>query len=480
MRTLELMPLCCDPLAFWASLIAAAAFGCGSGGQSFDDGSGDLGRGKRSHVDVAPQTSTLAEQPSTLIRAPFSPSDAVGASSFDASSGFVGDLDADGAADFALFAWVGSGSESEPRRALAYVFYGRSDFPAELSVGDADFVVSGAQGQLTRLGDFNGDGFDDLGFVGEGAQGDPGRFDVLPGGARRRSGTVAARTLETSFGGSLVSGSDAVATPAAPGDLSGDGFADLLLGSSLILGRSDAYGQVSLLADGVVAATLAARSSETSLRVGDLDGDGYADLVLNAEQPALFYGRADWGATREPIAPDAVFPSSLLSLGDWDGDGYGDLAAASQGASYRVGEAHDPNDPSYQLSIAYGGPVRFGGALPLPPAGGAVAFIPSEWSALGDVNGDQRPDLILTDPHLGAGAVFLLSNAAGSRPAEIQLVDADAELRGQPVGEYGDHLGQSVSSGGDVDGDGNSDVLVVREGLNDSVGAMLILGGQGL
>ena len=48
MRTLELMPLCADPLLFWASLIAAAAFGCGSGGQSFDDGSGDLGRGKRS------------------------------------------------------------------------------------------------------------------------------------------------------------------------------------------------------------------------------------------------------------------------------------------------------------------------------------------------------------------------------------------------------------------------------------------------
>jgi hypothetical protein len=469
------MPLCSEPLLFWVSLIAAAALGCASGGQSFDDGSGDLGHGKRSHVDVAPHASTLAEQPSTLIRAPFS----AGATWFDPSSGFVGDLDGDGAADFALFAWVGSGGESDPRRALAYVFYGRSDFPAQLSVADADFVIHGVEGQLTRLGDFNGDGFDDLGFAGEGAQGGSGRFDVLLGGAQRRSGTLAARTLETSFGGSLVSELDRVATASAPGDLNGDGYADLLLGSSLIFGRAEPYGQVSLLAAGVVAATLGSRVSATSPRVGDLDGDGYDDLLLNAEQPELFYGRADWGAALQPITPDAVFAAwSLLSLGDWDGDGYGDLAAVSPGISYAVGEAHDPTELSYQLNMVYGGPQRFRNAS--VPWQGTQSFLPPEQFALGDVNGDQYPDLILGEPYLGAGAVFLVPSGAGSRPSEIRLADADAALRGQAFGERGDSLGKSVSSGGDVDGDGTSDVLVVRDGGRDSVGAMLILGGQGL
>ena len=474
MRTLELMPACSDPLLFWASLIAAAAFACGSGGQSFDDGSGDLGRGKRSHVDVLRHSSTLAEQPSTLIRAPFSD----GAGSFELSSGFVGDLDADGFAELALFAWVGSGSAADPRRSFAYVFYGRAQFPAELSVEEADFTISGAEGTLRPLGDFNGDGFDDLGFVGEGALREPGRFDVLLGGAERRSGDVAARTLETSFGGSLLSERAAVFTPAAPGDVNGDGYSDLMLGTSLILGRSEPYGQVWLRGGGVVAATLGSSGGPTARGVGDLDGDGYADLLLEGGGWALFYGRADWGAGLDPVLPDARADTSLWSLGDWDGDGYGDLAAVSPGVSYRSGEPHAPTDRSYQLSIAYGGPARFRGDVPLASA--ESNFLPPEWLALGDVNGDERPDLILGQPYLGAGAVFLVASDGGNRPGQIQLADADAALRGQAVGELGDSLGQRVSSGGDANGDGYADVLVLRDGSNDSVGAMLILGGQAL
>jgi hypothetical protein len=253
----------------------------------------------------------------------------------------------------------------------------------------------------------------------------------------------------------------------------------LILGSSLIPGRAAPYGQVSLFGSGIVAATFGARVSAIGPRAGDLDRDGYADLLLNdAELTALFYGRADWGSALEPIMPDALFPAALLSLGDWDGDGYGDLAAASPEISYRVGEAHDPLDISYQLSIAYGGPARFRADVRLVQH--TSAFIPSQRFALGDLNGDDRPDLILGEPDLGAGAVFLVSNGAGNRSGQIQLADADAALRGQAVGERGDRLGQSLSSGGDVDGDGYADMLVLRDGSFDSVGALLILGGQGL
>lgn len=474
MRTLELRPLCADPLLFCASLIAAAASGCGSGGQSFDDGSGDLGRGKRSHVDVAPHSSTLAEQPSTLIRAPFSE----GATWFDRSSGFVGDLDADGLADFALFAWVGSGSAADPQRAFAYVFYGRPEIPVELSVEEADFTISGAEGGLTPLGDFDGDGFDDLGIVGEDAQGVPGRFDVLLGGAQRRSGDVAARTLETSLGGTLGSERDTVLTPAAAGDVNGDGYADVMIGSALILGRAEPYGQASLLGGGVVAAILSSTVGTPAPRVGDLDGDGYADVLLDDNGRGLFYGRADWGAGLDPIPPDAVFYSSPMSLGDWDGDGYGDLASVISERYSGLGEAQPPADASFELSISYGGPARFRGEVPLPPPA-ANNYLASEWFALGDLNGNQRPDLILGQPELGAGEVFVVSNDGG-RPGPVQLADADAALRGQAVDGQADRLGQAVSSGGDVDGDGYSDVLVLRDGSLDSVGAMLILGGQAL
>lgn len=475
MRTLELRPLCSDPLLFWASLIAAA-LGCGSGGQSFDDGSGDLGRGKRSHADAAPQT-TLAEQPSTLIRASFLP----GGGYFDSSSGFVGDLDGDGYSEFALLAWAGTGNDWDPNQQLAYVFYGREPFPAEIEPDDADFVITGVQGQLTSIGDFNGDGFDDFGFLGEGWIGTPGRFDLLLGGAVRRSGTLSARSLETSIGPGPL---ESLSTASGPGDVNGDGYADLLLDSDLILGRAEPYGQTT----GIAVARLEA-SATRAAPTGDVDGDGYADLLLderNADETKLFYGRSDWGSGLEPLTADAVFPGRVRSLGDWDRDGHGDLVRLQNVPSWSDSEQRELLALRHDLDVIHGGVDRFAGKIALAPLAPDQLWNADEL-ALGDVNGDSRPDLILGAPRSpreqrpGAGAVFFVANTASDSADELRLEERDAALLGQSDSNgIGDLLGRGVSSGADVNGDGYADVLVVQESVRDSLGAQLIFGGRGL
>ena len=463
------------------TVLSLGALACGSGGQSFDDGSGDLGRGKRSHVDVAPRAA-LAEQPSTLIRAPY-----MQGPYFDPSSGFVGDLDGDGYAEFALLAPAKTGSDWHPEDQLAHVFYGREQFPAQLEPADADFVIAGVQGQLTSIGDFNGDGFDDVGFLGEGEVGTRYRFDLLLGGAQRRSGTLSARSLETSFGPGPLG---ALSTAAGPGDVNGDGYADLLLDSALILGRAAPYGQTSLARAGNTAASFAAQTARGP-RTGDLDGDGYADLLLDYYDPGaeqqttgLYYGRADWGASLEPLAPDAIFLGRVRSMDDWDGDGHGDLARVQTVPSWSDPDHNELSRLRHDVSVLYGSDARFTGRIPLPPE--AEEQLTPDELALGDVNGDSRPELIVGAPlspralRRGAGAVFLLANTDASRPNELRLDERDAALQGQTDGDIGDLLGRGVTSGADVNGDGYADLLVVQESWRDSLGAMLILGGRGL
>src|SRR6185436_18553355 len=80
-----------------------------------------------------------------------------------------------------------------------YVFYGRPDFSAQLSTLDADFTLTGVSGQLTPLGDFNGDGYDDFGFRSDEAEGIDSRFDLMLGSPTRPSGFIASSALETSL-----------------------------------------------------------------------------------------------------------------------------------------------------------------------------------------------------------------------------------------------------------------------------------------
>ncbi len=147
-------------------------------------------------------------------------------------------------------------------------------------------------------------------------------------------------------------------------------------------------------------------------------------------------------------------------VGDIDGDGLADVfvgapgsdeAFSDAGKAYLVWGRHLRGRASVFLEEA---DVMLLGESLGDGAGGRVA-------AAGNIDGDRVPDLLVAayendDGAGNAGKVYLLRGAdlaAGSR----SLADADWTF----VGQAGAHqLGVSVAGGGDVDGDGLDDILL--------------------
>ena len=165
----------------------------------------------------------------------------------------------------------------------------------------------------------------------------------------------------------------------------------------------------------------------------------------------------------------------VAHAGDLDGDGFGDVVV---GAKY-----HDGNGSgSGALYVIYGpvaGDVELtaADAVLLGEAAGDVAAVPSPVS--GDLTGDGLADLLVGAPGadsggLDSGAVYLVH---GPVYGEVQLSSAAAELVGE---DAGDRAGCAVSQAGDVDGDGDTDILVgalYHDGNGtDSGGAYLVHG----
>lgn len=186
-------------------------------------------------------------------------------------------------------------------------------------------------------------------------------------------------------------------------------------------------------------------------RIGDLDGDGRADVLLGAYQHDnntgrcyAFSGRTGevlhvWTGTQE----ESLFGWDLSNAGDTNGDGVNDVIISSQtydGAGVDSGAAYLYDGRSGALIHEWFGEV----------AGDRFGF---RAAPLGDVDGDSRPDVAIAAPGNGeagpgAGKVYLYSGRTG-------------ELIRSYVGENADDaLGERVAGEFDVDGDGRTDVLI--------------------
>lgn len=216
----------------------------------------------------------------------------------------VGDMDDDGCGDFAIAA---AGNDNAGAGAGAvYLFYGTSSLPAAIDSSDADATFEGAAAGdafgtgLRGGGDFDGDGIDDL-VVGapnnDGAAANAGAAYVFFGasGADAWADTNAATDAECTYRG--VAANDwAGWSVATDFDLDDDGDRDIAIGSPgvddtlgsntglvAIFYHNACSGIASLsTADAKVRGKYATEQFGFAVAPGDVDADGYDDLVVGA------------------------------------------------------------------------------------------------------------------------------------------------------------------------------------------------------
>lgn len=284
--------------------------------------------------------------------------------------------------------------------------------------------------------DFNGDGYADLAV---GSQGD--RVDLYTGAP---TGLTPVSTPLTQ-----VSGSGFGVSVAAAGDVDGDGYGDLVLGAPGIgtayLYRGSASG---IVRTPITLTASAAEFGRTVAAAGDVNGDGYADILVGAPGAAkvfLFFGGAspDGSADVTFTGPDGSrLGGALTSLGDSDADGKSDIAlgAPGEGKVY-VFQGKDVSTGTIASAAAA---VTLSGTVP-DEFGAALA------GAL-DVDGDGRGDLFVGSPG-AAGVRLYLGSADG-------VAETEARSWASPNTSSSSDFGAALHSAGDVNRDGYDDWIV--------------------
>jgi FG-GAP repeat protein len=311
---------------------------------------------------------------------------------------------------------------------------------------------------VSDAGDVNLDGYADVMI---------GASNADPGG-RAEAGSA---FVYSGFDGSLLYQFDGVSSNdrlghvvAGAGDVNADGYPDLLVSAYTASpwGRNRA-GTVYVFsgADGTQlhrwnGAKADHNFGTSAACAGDVNADGYADLIIGA--PEVRHGNTTAagsayvlsGATGQLLYEwkgiDADnLGSSVAAAGDIDQDGFADVIVGAWGVN-RSAQAR--TGAAYVYSGATGAQLhKFYGAFSDTRLGNAVA-------GAGDVNGDGIQDLIVGASWATAGGVY--------RAGKVFVYSgADGTQLHKWIGNTEDgFLGYSVSGAGDVDGDGFADLIL--------------------
>ena len=320
------------------------------------------------------------------------------------SSIAVGDLNHDGKLDLAI-ADSGGGVS---------ILLGRGDstFPSRVNYD------AGRKPTSVVLADLNGDGSLDL------AVGSGGGVSVL---FNHGDGTFLGRV-------DYVVGSNVAAV--AIGDLNGDGKLDLAIANA----AGNASGGLNVLmnrGDGTFAAPASYRPDNDSvhLAIGDVNDDGDPDLVVADASKGIVVLLNDGSGT---FVTQAAFETDSVStsvvVADFNGDGRTDIAYVSGSLNVLMNTGNN----TFDLEDTY-------------PYGDASSG-PDEAVTLGDLNGDQLPDLVLVNGQSGIASVFV--NQVGGR-----FVRRNYSAGSDP----------KFVALGDLNGDGRADLVVAGDGRSDFV-----------
>ncbi|SEF90131.1 integrin alpha [Nitrosomonas ureae] len=369
----------------------------------------------------------------------------------------AGDINGDGFDDLIIGA---SGADSNGLHSgSSYVVFGKATgFNAVMNLYDLDgsngFRLDGEAAydfsgrSASSAGDVNGDGFDDV-IVGAPIASPNGPFSgssfVVFGKAAGFDATMDLSTLDGSNGFRLdgeAARDYSGGSVSSAGDVNGDGFDDVIVGAY----RADSNGNWSGSSYVVFG-----RASGFDA-VMDLSGlDGSNGFRLDGEAPYDYSGR------------------SASSAGDVNGDGFGDVIIGAGGVGNSVNSSY----------VVFGQASGFDATMNLSGLDGSNGFrldgeAANDYSgcsvsSAGDVNGDGFGDVIIGARGAGssAGSSYVVFGRASGFDAVMNLSGLDGSNGFRLDGEaVRDSSGDSVSSAGDVNGDGFDDLIIGAHGTN--------------
>jgi len=411
-------------------------------------------------------------------------------------------------------------------------------FPLGILNGTNGFRLEGVApndfsgNSVAGAGDFNGDGFADLIVGATGADNtgsNSGSAYVVFGKASGFAAAIALGSLGAATGTGFrfdgILGSNQLGNVvASAGDVNGDGFADLIIGAKnannpvpggpgganqgaayVVFGNATGTaptGPSGLTGANGFGLNGVANNDQTGISVGagDFNADGFADLIIGA--PLADSGGSDRGAVyvvfgkASGFSPQHTLDGNFLNgsngffftgvndldgagidvaaAGDMNGDGFEDFVLSAELAdpnqlenagSVFVVFGQSSFSPTQSLSSLGTGGFRLNGAA----AGDSLSAVASA----GDVNGDGFDDLIVgaSDADLAVasnnGAAYIVFGKASGFAAASTLDGMFLNgtngfaIKGPAITEG--HFGNSVSGGGDFNGDGIADLIVSQD-----------------
>lgn len=361
-----------------------------------------------------------------------------GLTGVDFGSSSIADVDGDANPDLLIT----GRNDNFAATATLYLGDGQGGF-SEASTG-----LTGVENSSSSIADVDKDGDPDLLITGEDGDSDPTATLYLGDG--QGGFTEAAAELNA-----VTEGSSAIA------DVSGDANPDL------VITGEDADRNVTArlyLGDGNASFSTAdpiqVRVARSSSSTGDVNGDGNLDLLITGQNPdldettTLYLGNGDLGFSEAGAGLTGVAGGSS-SIDDVNNDGDLDLLITGEDAN------SDPTSTLY-LGDGQGG---------FTEAGAGLTGVENSSSSIADVDGDGNPDLLITG-----------LDANGTPTAMLYLGDGQGGFTTAGAGLTG--VFNSASSIGDFNNDGNLDLVITGDkdpsGGSRNPEATLYLGdGQG-